>query len=57
MKGVFRAILLLQASLQSFAKDTSSACTTIQVRAIMCELSVCMLRYFVPFFVVHVKKC
>ena len=40
---MFRAIL------QSFAKDASSACTTIQVRAIICELSVCTLkRCFAP---------
>ena len=43
IKSVFRAIL------QSFAKDASSACTTIQVQAIICELSVCALkRCFVP---------
>ena len=49
---MFRAIL------QSFAKDASSACTTIQVRAIICELSVCTLkRYFAPSKHVQRKKC
>ena len=41
---MFRAILLLTSFLQSFTNDASSFCTTIQVWAIMCEISVCMLQ-------------